>query len=425
MLGAVSVTTTGAQLNYLNAATGTTGTTTTNLVFSTSPTLITPSLGVATATSINKVAITAPATSATLTIADGKTFTVSNTLTLSGTDSAALNIGTGGTLGTGAYATIANYAPLVSPSFTTPSLGVATATSLAIAGATIGSHKLAVSGSVSITGGDLNMSGGNYIYGNTTSPFIRLTSGSGAKMGWIDGTGGYFVAGTDCGIGVGTTVVLTVKASYVGINYNSDPTSGNKLAVNGNSYFAGTGIFTSTLEAQNGSLVLGRTAGTGVIYFGAPSNNYIYYDGTSLIARLGGGDKLTINASTGNTTFAGSVTISRVGATASVIVSSTTSGNSNLAFQDGGTINKAIIGWDRTLNVFRISTENFGNAFMLDMAGAASFSHNLSIASTKYFYLAGNESTDGSWRMMATTSGNCVIEYRASGSWTAKTTITP
>ncbi len=52
-LGATSVTTTGTQLNYLNAATGTTGTTSTNLVFSTSPTLITPILGVASATSLN------------------------------------------------------------------------------------------------------------------------------------------------------------------------------------------------------------------------------------------------------------------------------------------------------------------------------------------------------------------------------------
>lgn len=40
-----------------------------------SPTLVTPTLGVATATSINKVAITAPATSATLTIPDGVTLT--------------------------------------------------------------------------------------------------------------------------------------------------------------------------------------------------------------------------------------------------------------------------------------------------------------------------------------------------------------
>ena len=57
------------------------------VVLATSPTLVTPVLGVATATSINKVAITAPASSATLTIANSKTLTVSNTLTLAGTDS--------------------------------------------------------------------------------------------------------------------------------------------------------------------------------------------------------------------------------------------------------------------------------------------------------------------------------------------------
>jgi hypothetical protein len=52
----------------------------------TSPTLVTPALGVATATSVNKVAITAPATSATLTIADGKTLTANNSITFAGTD---------------------------------------------------------------------------------------------------------------------------------------------------------------------------------------------------------------------------------------------------------------------------------------------------------------------------------------------------
>jgi hypothetical protein len=52
-----------------------------------SPTLVTPTLGVATATSINKVTLTAPATGSTLTIADGKTLTASNTIELAGTDS--------------------------------------------------------------------------------------------------------------------------------------------------------------------------------------------------------------------------------------------------------------------------------------------------------------------------------------------------
>jgi hypothetical protein len=57
------------------------------LVFATSPTLATPTLGVASATSVNKVTITAPATSATLTIANSKTLTANNSITLAGTDS--------------------------------------------------------------------------------------------------------------------------------------------------------------------------------------------------------------------------------------------------------------------------------------------------------------------------------------------------
>ena len=52
----------------------------------TSPTLVTPALGVATATSINKITFTAPATGAVLTIANGKTLTCNNSITFAGTD---------------------------------------------------------------------------------------------------------------------------------------------------------------------------------------------------------------------------------------------------------------------------------------------------------------------------------------------------
>lgn len=79
------------------------------VVLANSPTLTTPALGVASVTSVNKVAITAPATSATLTIADGKTLTASNTLTLTGTDGSTLNVGGGGTLGTAAYTAASAY----------------------------------------------------------------------------------------------------------------------------------------------------------------------------------------------------------------------------------------------------------------------------------------------------------------------------
>jgi len=75
-------------LPVTNGGTGVTSSTgTTSVVLSNSPTLVTPTLGVASATSINKVALTAPATGSTLTIADGKTLTASNSLTLAGTDS--------------------------------------------------------------------------------------------------------------------------------------------------------------------------------------------------------------------------------------------------------------------------------------------------------------------------------------------------
>lgn len=52
------------------------------VVRATSPTLTTPTLGVATATTVNKVTLTQPATGSTLTIADGKTLTVNGTMTL-------------------------------------------------------------------------------------------------------------------------------------------------------------------------------------------------------------------------------------------------------------------------------------------------------------------------------------------------------
>ena len=77
----------GSALPVASGGTGVTSSTgTTAVVLSTSPTLVTPVLGVASATSINKVALTAPATGSTLTIADGKTLTASNSLTLAGTD---------------------------------------------------------------------------------------------------------------------------------------------------------------------------------------------------------------------------------------------------------------------------------------------------------------------------------------------------
>jgi hypothetical protein len=88
------------QLQYLASATGTTGTTSTNLVFSTSPTLVTPTLGAALATSINGLTITS--TTGTLTLDNGSTLATSGAFstTLTATATTTLTLPTTGTLAT-------------------------------------------------------------------------------------------------------------------------------------------------------------------------------------------------------------------------------------------------------------------------------------------------------------------------------------
>lgn len=77
-------------------STGATGTG--KFVFDGTPILVTPVLGIASATTINKVTITTPASGSTLTIADGKVATINNTLTFTGTDSSSVAFGAGGTV---------------------------------------------------------------------------------------------------------------------------------------------------------------------------------------------------------------------------------------------------------------------------------------------------------------------------------------
>lgn len=118
--------------------------------FGTSPTLVTPIIGVAAATSVNKLTITTPATAATLTIANNKTltandtttigtnsitlgggevitFTASNALTLTTTGSTNVTLPTSGTLAAVTVAPV-SYTPTWTNSGTANSLGNGTLT---------------------------------------------------------------------------------------------------------------------------------------------------------------------------------------------------------------------------------------------------------------------------------------------------------
>ncbi len=85
---------TALALNASKEVVSVTNTGTGDNVLATSPSLTTPTLGAATATSINKVTLTAPATGSTLTIADGKTLTANHSLTLAGTDATTMTFPT-------------------------------------------------------------------------------------------------------------------------------------------------------------------------------------------------------------------------------------------------------------------------------------------------------------------------------------------
>ena len=118
------------------------------IVFNNNPTLITPTLGAATATSINGLALTS--STGTLTIANSKTLTASNTLTFTGTDSSSVAFSAGGTvayvadkLSAFAATTSSELAGVISdetgsgslvfassPTLITPTLGAALATSV-------------------------------------------------------------------------------------------------------------------------------------------------------------------------------------------------------------------------------------------------------------------------------------------------------
>lgn len=250
-----------------------------------SPALTTPTLGVATATSINKVAITAPASSATLTIPDGVTLTgpassgtamtLGNTETVTGVktfgsagavgrlkvagttsgstviDAKAVASGTltlpaatdtlvgkattdtltnktfdtagaGNSFSINGVAATANtgtgaVARATSPTFVTPTLGAATATTLAVGGALPGGAVFAVVGTAAVAAGNA--------YAMYMNPTIQPNSGSLAYFGFFAGVVATSTSNTvSYGIGLyvdtmvkgGTGTVTSAYGLYVG-----------------------------------------------------------------------------------------------------------------------------------------------------------------------------------------------------------------
>lgn len=211
-------------------------------------------IGATTATSINKVAITAPATSATLTIANGKTLTANNTLTLAGTDATTMTFpATSATIArTDAANTFTGIQSFSSnPVFNTTSVvgQIWTATN------TSGSGNWATTNYANLIVGTPTIVAGT---GAGTSPTVSVTSnGRGLQVTVTTGT---LPTGTNATV---ATVTLANALTYTPIPVFSSGSASTSL-LNGASMIYMTSSGTSNVTITSGTTAL--TAATTYVW---------------------------------------------------------------------------------------------------------------------------------------------------------------
>lgn len=241
-----------------------------------SPAFTTPSLGVATATSLNGLTITS--TTGTLTVALGKTLTWSNTITIAGTDGSTLNVGAGGTLGSLAYLSAAPAGTLTG---TTLNSTVVTSSLTGLGTVTTGVWQATAVGVAYGGTGQTSLTANNVILGNGTSAVQFVAPGASGNVLTSNGT-------TWTSAAPPTTWALVKKTSDQSISSNTSladdsalqftmaanktyairayysvsvGTGGVKISFNGPSsptrlrFGAISGAGTSGASFQNGSLV--------------------------------------------------------------------------------------------------------------------------------------------------------------------------
>lgn len=244
------------------------------LVFATSPSLVTPSLGAATASSINGLIITS--TTGTLTIANGKTLTANNSVAFTGTDGSTLTFGTGGTV-----------------AYTQNNLSVfASTTSSQLAGVIsdeTGTGSLVFSNTPSLTTPAIG-SGGFTIAGSSSGTTSIITSATATGTITIPG-----VATTDTVVLVAASQTLTNKTLTSPILTTPSLGVATATSINGLTITSTTG----TLTIANGKTL---TVNNSLTFTGTDASS-IAFGGGGTVAYTG--DKLSVFASTSSSELAG------------------------------------------------------------------------------------------------------------------------
>lgn len=219
----------------------------------TSATLVTPTLGAATATSINGLTITS--STGTLTVTNGKTLSVSNTLTFTGTDSSSVAFGAGGTvlysggaLGTPSSGTLTNCTGLpVSTGIS--GLGTGVATALAVntgsAGAIVlfnGALGTPTSGTLTNATG-LPISTGVSGLGSNVATFLATPSSANLASALTDETGS--------GANVFATSPTITTPNIVGSSTNDSASAGSVGEHQISTVVSGSAVTLTTATAAN------------------------------------------------------------------------------------------------------------------------------------------------------------------------------
>jgi len=298
-----------------------------NIVRVTSATLVTPTLGVASATSVNKVAITAPATGATLTLADGSTLATSgaNSLTFTTTGATNLTLPTSGTV-----ATTSN--TVASISFGTTGFTPSTATSGAV---TVAGTLSAANGGTGVANNAANTITftGNYSLGLTLTGNTGVTlptTGTLATLAGSETLTNKTINGSNntiSNISLATAVTGTLPTGNGGTGNTATPTNGQLLIGNGSGFSLATLTAGSNITITNssGGITIASTGGGG----GTPggSNTQVQFNNSGSFG--------------GSANFTWDGTNVQIGATGAVRFADTDSSN-YVAFKAPGTISSNV-----------------------------------------------------------------------------------